>query len=59
MLHLNNNTFGEVSYEKGVTVGEMLTQAQIDYLDNVGKDYFTIEEYLLLGDPSLMVGGYP
>jgi len=47
------------AYEEGVTVGEMLTQAQIDYLDNVGKDYFTIEEYLLLGDPSLMVGGYP
>ena len=59
MLHLNNNTFGDVSYEEGVTAGEMLTQAQIDYLDNVGKDYFTIEEYLLLGDPSLMVGGYP
>ena len=42
MLHLNNNTFGDVSYEEGVTVGKMLTQAQIDYLDNVGKDYFTI-----------------
>lgn len=47
------------AYKEGVTVGEMLTQAQIDYLDYVGKDYFTIEEYLLLGDPSLMVGGYP
>jgi hypothetical protein len=23
------------------------------------KDYFTIEEYILLGDPSLMIGGYP
>jgi hypothetical protein len=37
----------------------MLTAAQNDYLNNVGKDYFTIEEFLLLGDPSLMVGGYP
>lgn len=47
------------AYEEGVTVGEMFTQAQIQYLNNVGKDYFTIEEYLLLGDPSLRVGGYP
>ncbi len=47
------------AYEEGITVGEMFTQAQINYLDYVGKDYFTIEEYLLLGDPSLRVGGYP
>jgi hypothetical protein len=47
------------AYEEGITVGEMLTQTQNDYLNNVGKDYFTIEEYMLLGDPSLMVGGYP
>lgn len=47
------------AYEEGVTAGEMLTSAQRDYLNNVGLDYFTIEEYMLLGDPSLMVGGYP
>ena len=47
------------AYEEGITVGEMLTHAQLDYLNYVGKDYFTVEEYLLLGDPSLMVGGYP
>jgi len=47
------------AYNEGVTAGEMLTAAQNDYLNNVGKDYFTIEEFLLLGDPSLMVGGYP
>ncbi len=46
------------AYHEGVTVGEMLTQAQNNYIDDIGKDYFTIEEYLLLGDPSLMVGGY-
>lgn len=46
------------AYGEGVTVGEMLTQAQNNYINDVGKDYFTIEEYLLLGDPSLMVGGY-
>jgi len=47
------------AYEEGVTIGEMFAQAQIDYLNYVGMDYFTIEEYLLLGDPSLRVGGYP
>jgi len=46
------------AYDKNVTAGEMLTQAQKNYINDVGKDYFTIEEYLLLGDPSLMVGGY-
>lgn len=46
------------AYEEGVTAGEMLTQAQNNYMHNVGRDFFTIEEFLLLGDPSLMVGGY-
>ena len=47
------------SYEEGVTVGEMLTQAQNDYINYVMKDFFTVEEYLLFGDPSMMVGGQP
>lgn len=47
------------AYEDGVTVGEMLTQAQHDYVSYVMKDFFTIEEFLLLGDPSMRVGGYP
>jgi hypothetical protein len=47
------------AYEEGVTLGEMFTQAQNDYLNNVGKDFFTIGEFILLGDPTLMVGGYP
>ena len=47
------------SYEEGITVGEMLTQAQNNYINYVGKDFFTIEEFILLGDPSLKVGGYP
>ena len=46
------------SYYKGVTAGEMLTGAQNAYINNVFPDYFTIEEFILLGDPSLMVGGY-
>jgi hypothetical protein len=47
------------AYEEGITVGEMLSLAQIDYINNVGKDYFTVEEFALFGDPSLRVGGYP
>jgi len=47
------------SYFEGVRVGQMLTGSQNAYIQNVGPDYFTIEEFLLLGDPSLMVGGYP
>ncbi|MDG6229722.1 MAG: C25 family cysteine peptidase, partial [Candidatus Thermoplasmatota archaeon] len=47
------------AYYEGVSVGEMLTSSQNDYLNNVGFDIFTIEEFLLLGDPSLRVGGYP
>ncbi len=46
-------------YKEGITLGEMLTYSQNSYLKDRFKDYFTIEEYLLLGDPSLRVGGYP
>ena len=37
----------------------MFFNTQNEYLDNVGRDYYTIEEFVLLGDPSLKVGGYP
>jgi hypothetical protein len=47
------------SYSEGMHLGEMLTQAQLLYMTTNFKDYFTIQEYILLGDPSLMVGGYP
>jgi len=47
-----------MAYHEGTALGPMLTSSQNDYINNVGKDYFTIEEFLLLGDPSLMVGGY-
>lgn len=46
------------SYNEGVTVGQMMTGAQNAYIQNIGPDYFTIEEFILLGDPSLLVGGY-
>jgi hypothetical protein len=46
------------AYQDGIHLGQMMTSAQNDYINNVGLDYFTIEEFILLGDPSLMVGGY-
>ena len=46
------------NYEPGIRVGEMLVSSQNDYLKNLWIDPFTIEEFILLGDPSLMVGGY-
>jgi len=46
------------AYEEGITVGEMHSASLTDYQTYVGKDMFTIEEYILLGDPSLRVGGY-
>jgi len=46
------------AYHEGVTIGEMFTQSQKDYLDNVLPDYMTLEEFILIGDPSLRVGGY-
>ena len=45
-------------YEPGISVSDMLTSAQNDYLNYVGLDCFTLEEFNLLGDPSLKVGGY-
>ncbi len=46
------------SYEPGIKLSQMLTNSQIKYLNNVWKDYITLEEFILLGDPSLMIGGY-
>ena len=47
------------AYEEHRAVGMMLTLAQNEYINNVYRDYFTIEEYMLIGDPSLAVGGLP
>jgi len=47
------------AYKPGIMVSQMLTKAQNDYLNDVwDKDVLTIEEYILLGDPSLKIGGY-
>ncbi len=46
------------AYEPGITVGEMLVKSKNDYLNNVWHDPFTLEEFMLIGDPTLKVGGY-
>ncbi|MCD6542835.1 MAG: hypothetical protein J7K38_05920 [Thermoplasmata archaeon] len=46
------------AYHNTSILGEMFVEAQIAYIENAGKDYFTLEEFILLGDPSLKVGGY-
>jgi hypothetical protein len=47
------------AYSTSTTVSEMLTQAQNDYINHISDDFVTIEEFILIGDPSLMIGGYP
>ena len=59
--YLNLHFF--MNYEEGITVGEMLTKAEYDLLnydllnDEI-KDPHTLALYVLIGDPSLKVGGY-
>ena len=36
----------------------MMTKAQNAYITDVPDDEFTVEEFILLGDPSLKIGGY-
>ena len=48
------------AYEPGVIISEMLVSAQNDYLnEHEWKDCVTLEEFILVGDPSLKIGGYP
>lgn len=47
------------AYATSQTVGEMMTTAQIDYRMTVPEDRFTLQEFILIGDPSLRMGGYP
>ena len=47
------------AYENSEKLGQMMTQAQNEYITDVPYDGFTVQEFTLLGDPSLMIGGYP
>lgn len=53
---LNVNFFK--AYEPGIAVSEMLVSTQNDYINQVGLDCLTLEEFTLIGDPSLKIGGY-
>ena len=46
------------SYQKDITLSEMFTGAQNLFLQSIGKECFVIEEFILLGDPTLKIGGY-
>lgn len=53
------NTHFFQAYEPGKNIGELMNQAQIDYINSVGKECISLEEFMLVGDPSLHLGGYP
>ena len=46
-----------LAYRENITLAEMFVQAQNDYMNNLWVDGYTLEEFILLGDPSLRVGG--
>jgi hypothetical protein len=54
---LNTNFYK--AYAPGKYLGELMTQTQTDYINTVGKECITLEEFILVGDPSLRLGGYP
>ncbi len=54
--YLNTHFFE--SYQPGKTLGDLFTSSQIDYLNGVGTECITLEEFILIGDPSLMLGGF-
>ena len=47
------------TYESSEYLGQMMTECQKGYNADVPWDLFTLEEFILLGDPSLKIGGYP
>ena len=46
------------AYNSSEMLGQMMTKAQNVYITDVPWDEFTVEEFTLLGDPSLKLGGY-
>ena len=45
------------SYEEGITLGNMYTKAQTNYIDEEGF-FNAVLDFILIGDPSLKLGGY-
>jgi hypothetical protein len=46
------------AYSTSEKVSQMLTKAQNDYITHISDDFITVEEFVLIGDPSLEIGGY-
>jgi hypothetical protein len=46
------------SYEPGITISDMYNNAITSFIDESWKDYVTLQMFILLGDPSLSIGGY-
>ncbi len=47
------------SYEPGITLSKMYNAAVISFIDDSWKNFVTLQRFILLGDPSLKIGGYP
>ncbi|HVQ01756.1 MAG TPA: C25 family cysteine peptidase [Candidatus Thermoplasmatota archaeon] len=47
------------SFNSSQYLGEMASKMQTGYINDVHGDSFTVEEFILLGDPTLRLGGYP
>jgi len=54
--YLNDRFFN--AYTPGCTLGDLFLEAENAYLSDVGE-LVTLQEFVLLGDPSLKIGGYP
>jgi len=46
------------AYEPGSHVADMFVRAERSYVQTLWKDCITLEEFELIGDPSLKIGGY-
>jgi len=43
----------------GKSISDVFNKAKTTYLNSCFKDYLTLQEFTLVGDPSLKIGGYP
>jgi len=46
------------AYQETDILGEVFAGAQEAYANNAPGDTFTLQEFILLGDPTLKIGGY-
>ena len=46
------------SYQPGITLSQMYNDAVTSFIDDSWKNVVVLQEFILLGDPSLKIGGY-